>query len=109
MQDLEEFEGYVDKCVKVPLTQYQFDALVSWTFNLGPTRLRKSTLLQKLNKQLYGEVPAEIKRWNKAGGKILPGLVRRRKAEALMFQGRSWRNSNSTEIILYHEKDCKVE
>lgn len=109
MQDLEEFEGYVDEYVKVPLTQYQFDALVSWTFNLGPTKLRRSTLLQKLNKRLYNEVPAEIKRWNKAGGKILRGLVRRRKAEALMFQGRRWQNSNSTEIILYQEIDCKVE
>ena len=108
MQDLEEFEGYVNKCVKVPLTQYQFDALVSWTFNLGPTKLRRSTLLRKLNKQLHDKVPAEIKRWNRAGGKTLPGLERRRKAEALMFQGRSWRNSNSTEI-LYHEIDCKVE
>ena len=76
---------------------------------MGPTKLRRSILLQKLNKRLYNEVPAEIKRWNKAGGKILRGLVRRRKAEALMFQGRSWQNSNSTEIILYQEIDCKVE
>lgn len=93
LKDLEEFEGYVNKYVKVPLTQYQFDALVSWTFNLGPTNLRRSTLLRKLNQRLYGEVPAQIRRWNRAGGIVLAGLIRRRKAEALMFQGKNWRKS----------------
>jgi lysozyme len=84
-EDLAEFEKYVDNLVEVPLTQNQFDALVAWTFNLGPTNLSESTLLKKLNAGDYGSVPDEMQRWNKAGGKVLEGLVRRRKAEAELF------------------------
>jgi lysozyme len=84
-EDLVEFEEYVDTLVKVPLTQNQFDALVSWTFNLGPGNLQESTLLKKLNQGLYAEVPTEIRRWNKAGGEVLDGLVRRREAEVSLF------------------------
>lgn len=84
-EDLAEFEKYVDTLVKVPLTQNQFDALVSWTFNLGPTNLSESTLLKKLNAGDYDAVPDEIRRWNKAGGEVLEGLVRRREAEAALF------------------------
>ena len=69
---------------------HQFDALVAWVYNLGPTNLSKSTLLKVLNKAIYEEVPFEIKRWNKAGGQVLNGLVRRREAEALLFQGKAW-------------------
>ncbi len=84
-EDLVEFEEYVDTLVKVPLTQNQFDALVSWTFNLGPGNLQESTLLKKLNQGLYAEVPTEMRRWNKAGGEVLDGLVRRREAEVSLF------------------------
>ena len=84
-EDLAEFEEYVNTLVKVPLTQNQFDALVSWTFNLGPTNLTESTLLKKLNAGDYDAVPDEIRRWNKAGGEVLEGLVRRREAEAALF------------------------
>jgi len=86
-EDLEEFEGYVDSYVKVPLTQNQFDALVAWTFNLGPGNLSKSTMLKKLNAGDYDAVPDEMRRWNKAGGEVLNGLVRRRDAEANLFAG----------------------
>jgi lysozyme len=72
--------------VKVPLTQEQFDALVSFTFNLGAGNLRSSTLLKKLNAGDYGAVPAELSRWNKAGGQVLGGLVKRREAEGLLFR-----------------------
>jgi len=86
-EDLEEFEGYVDSYVKVSLTQNQFDALVAWTFNLGPGNLSESTMLKKLNAGDYDAVPDEMRRWNKAGGEVLNGLVRRRDAEANLFAG----------------------
>tara|TARA_R110000823_G_scaffold106329_1_gene224854 strand:- start:1449 stop:1892 length:444 start_codon:yes stop_codon:yes gene_type:complete len=89
-EDLEEFEGYVKKLVTVDLKQNEFDALVAWTFNLGPTNLKSSTMLQVLNDGKKSEVPAQIKRWNKAGGNILNGLIRRREAEALLFQDKKW-------------------
>ena len=88
--ELEEYEGYVEHYVEVPLTQCQFDALVCWTYNLGPTNLASSTMLKVLNKGMYEEVPYQMKRWNKAGGEVLQGLVRRREAEALLFQGEPW-------------------
>jgi len=66
--------------------------LVSWTFNLGGANLNASTMLKVLNKGEYEEVPAQIKRWNKAGGKVLQGLIRRREAEALLFAGLDWSN-----------------
>lgn len=90
--DLEEFEGYVTKLVDIDLTQNEFDAMVAWTFNLGPTNLKSSTLLQKLNEDDRADVPHQMKRWNKAGGIVLNGLVRRREAEALLFQGEPWEN-----------------
>ena len=84
-EDLDEFESYVNKLVKVELNQNQFDALVAWTFNLGPTNLNESTMLRKLNYGDYESVPDEMRRWNKAGGEVLNGLVRRRDAEANLF------------------------
>jgi|TARA_R100001460_G_scaffold51764_1_gene90529 lysozyme len=90
VEDLEEFEGYVNDIVQCPLEQNQFDALVAWTYNLGPTNLRESTLLIRLNEEDYNDVPTQIRRWNKAGGKVLDGLVRRREAEALLFLGQNW-------------------
>ncbi len=88
--ELEEFEAYINDNVTAPLSQNQFDALVSWVYNLGPANLKASTMLKVLNSGDYEGVPAQIKRWNKAGGKVLEGLIRRRKAEALLFVGRDW-------------------
>ena len=88
--ELEEFEGYINDNVTVALSQNQFDALVSWVYNLGPANLKASTMLKVLNSGDYEGVPAQIKRWNKAGGKVLEGLIRRREAEALLFVGRDW-------------------
>ena len=88
--DLEEFEGYVDKYVEVDLTQSQRNAIIAWTFNLGPRSLKSSTMLKELNAGNYEKVPSEMKRWNKAGGKVLDGLIRRREAESLLFQGKAW-------------------
>lgn len=81
-KDLEEFENAVNRHVTVPLTQNQFDALVSLSFNIGVGAFSKSTLLKLLNKGEYNKVPYELARWNKAGGKVLAGLTRRRAAEA---------------------------
>jgi len=88
--DVFKFEEYVEDNVMVELDQGQFDALVAWTFNLGPGNLRESTMLKKLNEADYASVPSEMKRWNKAGGKTLDGLIRRRNAEALLFQSKEW-------------------
>ena len=86
-EELPEYEGYINDMVTVPLKQCEFDSLVAWVYNLGPTNLRESTLLKLLNAGDYHSVPNQIKRWNKAGGQVLNGLVRRREAEAIMFQG----------------------
>lgn len=82
---VKDFEDGVNSLVKVHLTQNQFDALVSFAFNLGLTNLKNSTLLRKLNQTDIQPVADEILRWNKAGGKVLRGLVRRREAEQELF------------------------
>ena len=87
--DVKKFEDAVKRRVNVPLTQGQFDSLVSWTYNLGEGNLSSSTLLKKLSKGLYEDVPSEMMKWNKArvNGELqtLAGLTRRRAAEASMF------------------------
>ena len=89
-EDIAKFEDYVSDNVIVELNQCQFDALGAWTFNLGPGNLRESTMLKKLNNQEYESVPFEMRRWNKAGGKTLDGLIRRREAESLLFESKEW-------------------
>ena len=93
IEDLESFEQAVTRLVEVPLTQQQFDALVSWTFNLGAGNLAESTLLRKLNNYQYAEVPEQMMRWVRAGGQVLDGLVKRRAAEAALFQNKDWREA----------------
>jgi len=88
--DLYEFEKYIHKYVNTPLDQNQFDSLVAWTYNLGPTNLRESTLLVRINDLDFDDVPYQMKRWNRAGGKVLDGLVRRREAESLLWLGKDW-------------------
>jgi len=80
--DLKWAEDAVNKGVKVPLTQNQFDALVCLVFNIGAGAFAKSTLLKVLNKGDYDAVPTQIARWNKVNGKPSAGLTRRRAAEA---------------------------
>ena len=84
--DVARFEQAVGRLVLVPVNQYQFDALVSFAFNLGAGALGMSTLLKRLNAGDYKGAAAEFGRWNKAGGKILPGLTRRRAAERALFE-----------------------
>lgn len=75
----------VRELVKVSLNQNQFDALVSFAYNVGIGAFTKSTLLRKLNNGEFDAVPTELKKWVKAGGQTLPGLVRRRNEEAELF------------------------
>ena len=83
--DVERFEQYVDKLVTVPLTQGQFDALVSFCYNLGPANLEQSTLMKYLNTGLYTDAANQFMRWNKANKAVLAGLTRRRAAEQALF------------------------
>ncbi|RMA89436.1 MULTISPECIES: lysozyme [Enterobacter] len=82
---LVSYESDVSRLVKIGLTQGQFDALVSFTYNLGARSLSTSTLLRKLNAGDYAGAADEFLRWNKAGGKVLNGLARRREAERALF------------------------
>lgn len=84
-KDLECSERAVDRLVTVPLNSNQFSALVSFTFNVGSGNLEKSTLLKLLNRGWYEQVPAQLLRWNKAGGEVMGGLSRRRAAEAKLW------------------------
>ena len=89
-EEMIEYEGYVNDMVDVELNQSQYDSLCAWVYNLGPTNFQSSTLLKVLNEGKYNEIPQQIKRWNKAGGEVLNGLIRRRLAEALLFEGKEW-------------------
>jgi len=82
IRDLRIYERAVEKAVTVPLSDNQFAALVSFTYNVGEENLRKSTLLKKLNAQDYDCVPTELIKWTRAGKKHLRGLKNRRVAEA---------------------------
>ncbi|MGU9775730.1 lysozyme [Salmonella enterica] len=82
---LVSYENDVLKLAKVKLTQGQFDALVSFTYNVGSRSLSTSILLKKLNGGDVNGAADEFPRWNKAGGKVMSGLTRRREAERAMF------------------------
>jgi lysozyme len=84
-EDLKVFEAAVTKLVTVPLSQNQFDALVSFTYNVGSSALAKSTLLALLNCKNYLGTAEQFLRWNRAGNVTLTGLVQRRKAEYELF------------------------
>ena len=83
--DLKSFEKTVNDSVKAPLTQNQFDALVSLTYNIGSTAFKNSTLLKKLNAKDYQGAADQFLVWNKGGGKVLKGLVRLREAKRALF------------------------
>ncbi len=93
--DLSRFERAVEKLVKVPLSDGQFAALVSFAFNVGEGALKGSTLLKKLNRGDYDAVPSELNKWVNAKGKKLPGLVNRRAAEGGLWARGSFVSSNT--------------
>lgn len=82
---LRDYEAAVMRYVTAPLNQNQFDALVDFAYNAGAQNLRKSTLLQLLNQQKYQDAADEFDKWIHGGGKILGGLVERRKLEKALF------------------------
>lgn len=82
---LVSYENAVLKLVRIKLNQNQFDALVSFAYNVGTLALSTSTLLMKLNAGDINSAANEFLRWNKAGGRVLPGLIRRREAERALF------------------------
>lgn len=84
-KDLLRSERAVLKYINNSLSDNQFAALVSFTFNLGGAALQRSILRQKINYDLYKEASKEFKKWVYAGGKKLPGLVKRRRAEKKLF------------------------
>lgn len=84
--DLSRFEAAVTRLVTVPISQNQYDALVSFAFNLGEGNLAKSTLLKRVNARDFAGAANEFGKWNRAGGVVLAGLTRRRAAEAALFR-----------------------
>ena len=79
--DVQNFEGALKQCVKVPLHQHEYDAYLSLAYNIGPTAFCNSTLVRRLNEQKYEEACKQILRWDMAGGQRLAGLTKRRQAE----------------------------
>lgn len=85
-KDLERYQMELSNLVKVPVTDGQFIALMSWFYNLGNTLdVRRSQLLKKLNAGDYSGAAAEFPKWRKSGNEVIPGLVRRRAAEQKEF------------------------
>jgi lysozyme len=85
-KDLARFEQGVSRLITAPLTQGQFDALVSFSFNVGLGNLQNSTLRMKVNREEFEAAAEQFLVWTKAGGKVLPGLVKRRTHEKEMFE-----------------------
>lgn len=86
-EDVREAEQAIERLVTVPLTQDMFDALVSFTFNVGAGNLSSSTLLKLVNAGKFDEAAEQFPRWNRAAGRVMAGLTKRRHAEAAMFSG----------------------
>ena len=85
-RDVQRFVTAVNTAVTVRLKQQEFDALICFVFNIGVGAAQKSTLIKKLNLGDYTAVPNELRKWNKAGGRVLQGLVNRREAEIKMWE-----------------------
>lgn len=89
LRDLQQYAKAVDEAVTVELNSNQFGALTSFCYNVGPTNFRKSSVLRYTNQGRFNEVPGRLLLWNKAKGKVLRGLTRRRKAEGKLFLKRT--------------------
>ena len=86
-RDVRKFEKAVTDAVTSDLTQDQFDAVVSFAFNVGVSAFRGSKLLKVLNQGRFSDVPNELRKWTKAGGQIVQGLVNRREKEIALWNG----------------------
>ena len=97
--DVDKFEKGVNDLVHVPLNQNQFDALVSFAYNLGLGNLGSSTLLKLVNKSQFDAAVNEFQKWCRAGGKVVAGLTVRRKAESNLFKTKVVYCNSSSFII----------
>lgn len=88
LRDVQKFEGAIKRCVKVPLHQYEYDAFLQISYNIGSGAFCGSTLVRKLNAGDYAGACAEISRWNRAGGRVVNGLTIRREKERALCEGR---------------------
>lgn len=88
-RDVVQYEQAVLKAIKASLTQNEFDALVSFCYNVGATNFAKSSVVRFINSGKKGQVGAALAMWVKGGGKVLPGLVSRRADEAALFYGKA--------------------
>lgn len=93
--DMQGAEKAVLRLIQVPLSDGQFDALTSFTFNLGAGALQRSTLRRKVNREEHGDVPAELLKWIWAGGRKLEGLIKRREAEANLYSESDYKSSSA--------------
>jgi lysozyme len=89
LNDVQKFEGAMKRCVKVPLHQYEYDAYLSLTYNIGEGAFCRSTLVRLLNQQRYDEACKQILRWNNFQGRPLRGLTIRREKEYAMCMGKN--------------------
>ena len=87
LSDVQKFEGALKECVTAPLHQHEYDAYISLTYNIGAQAFCNSTLVKKLNAGDHEGACGEIRRWNRQGGKISPGLTKRREAEYRQCMG----------------------
>lgn len=87
VQDIKDVEAVIDEVVKVPLNSNEFDALVSFVFNVGSTAFRNSTLLKKLNANDRTGAAKQFERWCMVKGRVSNGLLKRRKFERQLFEG----------------------
>jgi lysozyme len=90
LRDLRKFEIGIDGLVKAQITQNQFDSLVSLAFNVGLGNLSTSTLIRMINAGSADAAADQFLRWNRAAGRVMPGLTRRREAERKHYKGQSW-------------------
>ncbi len=97
-RDVQQFASGVAGAVKIPLTDQQFSALVSFAYNVGLGAFRKSGVLAAVNTGDFDTVPRRLQVWAKAGGRVLPGLVRRRAAEAALFVSENG-SSTTTPVV----------
>ena len=102
--DVRDAEHAVDRLVKVPLTQGQYDALVDFTFNLGSKRLQNSKLLKLLNAGRYDDVPEQLLEWDHCKGTEMPALKARRMAECAL-----WRQDSSQSSVVSGQTEERTE
>jgi lysozyme len=91
LRDIKRFEGSLNSYIKADVTQCQFDALISLVFNIGMGNFASSTLLKMINAGSADAAASQFLRWNKAAGREMPGLTKRRTAESLLYQGLDWK------------------